>query len=44
MDDGESIEKTAIREVQEETGIQNLVLLVFLWIPIIFLRKEMNFF
>ena len=44
MDDGESIEKTAIREVQEETGIQNLVITSFFMDTYHIFKKENKFF
>ena len=44
MDQGESIEKTAIREVEEETGIQNLVISSFFMDTYHILKKEKKYF
>ena len=44
MDQGESIEKTAIREVEEETGIQNLVISSFFMDTYHIFKKENKYF
>ena len=44
MDHGESIEKTAIREVEEETGIQNLVISSFFMDTYHIFKKENKYF
>tara|TARA_B100000780_G_scaffold78168_1_gene52993 strand:+ start:2502 stop:3080 length:579 start_codon:yes stop_codon:yes gene_type:complete len=44
MDDGESIEYTAVREVQEETGIKNLAISSFFMNTYHIFKKENKYF